>query len=607
MDYSEWFDPSAKQIATDTSGALYVLSTCGASGSTNSCVTKVSADGKTVVWRNQLGFAASAMAVDPGGGVYVLTNGPTSLVVAKLDDSGTGLLWQTAAGFTVPNGTGWPPVLAADSKGRAYVAGTYDLGVPAADVVRLKADGSGVDYTAQVKGDVSAIAIDGSGAAYVAGMLPSGAFGFALVARIAPDGSAGFYSKLVPVLSAPQLAVDPSGNTALYAFTGGAWLLDRLDGTGSLTSSASVGTAPSVSVNSRLAMDGAGNTYVVGAADQLFPAKNSVATCGSAPAVVRWLGVYGPDGTLLQSTYVPGAASTNFTAGQLIAVSSAGHVFVVAAADATFAPSQAGPFSPGTAGSPNALIHLSPNPQARTFPLACIGNSASWQMSPVAPGTLMTLFGSNLGPPVGVQPKAAMDTPFPTQTAGVQVTFDGTPAPLLWVQDAQINAVAPWSLAAGKNTKVCVINNGVSTNCLTWPVADASPGVFTTDGLHAAAVNEDGTINSPDNPAPPGSVVAVYATGLGPIAPIQSDGAVVNLPLPTNVLPVTAQATTPPIFFQPPQFIDLEVTYAGPAPYEVAGVSQVNVRVLSSVAGVGIRLFVPGAGTDAFEIYVARQ
>jgi hypothetical protein len=61
----------------------------------------------------------------------------------------------------------------------------------------------------------------------------------------------------------------------------------------------------------------------------------------------------------------------------------------------------------------------------------------------------------------------------------VEVTFDGTPAPLLWVQDMQINVVAPWSLTPGQTTQVCVTYSGAKTNCLTWPVVETAPAVFT--------------------------------------------------------------------------------------------------------------------------------
>ena len=67
---------------------------------------------------------------------------------------------------------------------------------------------------------------------------------------------------------------------------------------------------------------------------------------------------------------------------------------------------------------------------APVFPLACIGNAAR-------------LFGNGLGPLTGVQRSASEQTPFPTQATGVQVTFDGKPAPLTWVQDSQVNVAVP--------------------------------------------------------------------------------------------------------------------------------------------------------------------
>jgi hypothetical protein len=80
---------------------------------------------------------------------------------------------------------------------------------------------------------------------------------------------------------------------------------------------------------------------------------------------------------------------------------------------------------------------------APVFPLACIGNAASYSAGSVVPGELVWLFGNGLGPLTGVQLSASEQTPFPTQATGVQVTFDGKPAPLTWVQDSQVNVAVP--------------------------------------------------------------------------------------------------------------------------------------------------------------------
>lgn len=165
IDYSEWIlnNEVATQIATDSSGALYILSP--------SSVTKLSADGKTILWQNALGFTANKMAVDPNGGVYVLPvsqPGDTSIHVAKLNAIGTGLAWKTTVGLATPN-VGWRPVLAADSQGRAYLAGVYDPTNNQGEIVRLNATGSSIDFALKIAGWPTSIAVDTSGAAFVAG------------------------------------------------------------------------------------------------------------------------------------------------------------------------------------------------------------------------------------------------------------------------------------------------------------------------------------------------------------------------------------------------------------------------------------------------------
>jgi uncharacterized protein (TIGR03437 family) len=221
------------------------------------------------------------------------------------------------------------------------------------------------------------------------------------------------------------------------------------------------------------------------------------------------------------------------------------------------------------------LTGLSQNPNAPVVQLACTANAASDDSTAMSGGEIVSLFGQGLGPAAGAQPQVNGEAGFPDQLAGVQVTFNGTPGPLLYVQNNQINAIAPWALQnqTGQTVNVCVLYNGVETNCITRPVVEEHPGVFTVDGVYAAALNEDGTINSATNPAT--GWVSIFATGLGPISPALPDGGIVGLPLPVNVLQdgvywvanlglagSIANYTT--------------VDYGGPAPYEVAGLSQVN-------------------------------
>ncbi len=607
VDYSEWLIHNILQIATDSSGALYILSYCG-SPSTSTCVTKLSADGKAIVWQNTLGFSAVTMAVDPNGGVYVTPvsqPGDTSIYVAKLGAGGTGIAWQTPVGFISEAAlSGWVPVLAADSQGRAYVAGSLYPPKVAFDVVRLNAAGSAVDYTAQVPGEPTSMAVDNSGAAFVAG------YGF--LARLAPDGSAGFYTSL-PLTrdSGPEVALDANGNAVVAGIraTSGpdVGVLYRLDSTGAITASTPVrGENP-------FALDSAGNAYLTGISDNVFPVKNTLATCGNIlPATMAvYLTVIAPDGSVLQTTYIPGGVFMT-PSGPLIVSGPNSTMFVVAGAGPSFAPTQDGPFPAGQQGT-GFLLRLSANSGAQTFPLACLANAASFAVGAIAPGEIVTLFGNGLGPQQGVQPQATLESPYPTQAGNVEVTFDGTPAALLWAQDAQINLVTPWSLTPGRSTEVCVTYNSVKTNCLTWPVVQAAPAVFTWDGLYAAALNQDGTLNSAGNPAAPNSIVSVWATGLGAITPAQADGTLVGLPLPTNALAVGVEAewTTPglwPCGCGGGTFTAaFGVTYAGPAPYLVAGESQINFQMVPHQPPGAIYLILPTATSPGFQVYVAGQ
>ena len=109
-------------------------------------------------------------------------------------------------------------------------------------------------------------------------------------------------------------------------------------------------------------------------------------------------------------------------------------------------------------------------------------------------------------------------------------------------------------------------------------VAATSPGIFTsnTSGRgNAAALNQDGSLNSAANPANPGSVVVLYVTGEGAVTPTVSDGTLSQTPLAKPVAAVVVRIGTLPA----------AVEYAGAAPNLVAGLMQINVRVPMGIAG----------------------
>jgi len=519
--------------------------------------------------------------------------------------------------------------LAVDQASRLYVLGANSSGTlrttpgafqqtaPNTDnyhafVLRLSAAGSAIEYATYLTGSSddqpSVIAVDASGSVVIAGTTNStdypvtpGAysgsgdamFGAPFLTRMSPDGSRLLYSTFVGgsdyVMGA---AAEPGGSAAVALQSG---TLKHFDSKGSLTFSKTGLPLPT-----GVAMDSAGNVYVIGDGPNAgYTIKNSLVPCGSDPSV--YLTVSDPDGGALQSTYLSGSS------GDSLALGPASTVYIVGSAGEAFVPTQQ---IAGMSNGPRFLTRLSQNGSAQPLQLVCVGNSASYNPGPISAGEIVSLFGERLGPVRGTQPQVDLRSGFPNRVADVQVTFDGKPGPLFYVQESQINAIAPWSLAIGQAVNICVLYNGVKTNCLQRKVVDAAPGVFTVDGRYAAALNQDGTVNSAANPAKPGSIVSVFATGLGPLNPPQRDGAIVVPPLPTNALPTTLATTAGGIFFV---VVPLPTQYVGPAPFEVAGVSQVNFTVGPAVAA-GAGLFLQSGSSfgssyysSSFEIHVMGQ
>ncbi len=94
------------------------------------------------------------------------------------------------------------------------------------------------------------------------------------------------------------------------------------------------------------------------------------------------------------------------------------------------------------------------------------------------------------------------------------VTFDGLPAAVLFESLFQTNVLVPNGLP-GRQTAIRVTSEGTST--VTIPVAETVPGLFTLDGSgqgQGAVLNQDHTVNGPANPATPGSIVQIFATGI---------------------------------------------------------------------------------------------
>jgi uncharacterized protein (TIGR03437 family) len=209
------------------------------------------------------------------------------------------------------------------------------------------------------------------------------------------------------------------------------------------------------------------------------------------------------------------------------------------------------------------LANLTPVPHQPSIKDHSVVNAASFRDGSVAPGEVVTIFGSNLGPSRLTAYQLTASHFVSTTLAQTRVLFDGIPAPLLYVRNDQVSAIVPFAVAGQTDTQVVVVHNGIPSGTLTVPVAESAPGLFN------AVLNEDSSKNSATNPAAQGSIVVLYGTGAGQTNPAGVDGQIANKVLPKPVLPVTVT-------------IDgkaAKVLYAGGASGEVAGVIQVNVRL----------------------------
>ena len=139
---------------------------------------------------------------------------------------------------------------------------------------------------------------------------------------------------------------------------------------------------------------------------------------------------------------------------------------------------------------------------------ANVVNAASFLAGPVAPGELIAIFGAGLGPEEGLAADQGL--------AGVRVLFDGTEAPLLYVQSNQIYARVPEGVSAGGSVRLAIDYQGQVTEELELETAESAPGLFTADGTGAGpalAVDSAGRLVTAANPAARGSLVYLFVTG----------------------------------------------------------------------------------------------
>jgi|GEM_PF-1344362 len=190
----------------------------------------------------------------------------------------------------------------------------------------------------------------------------------------------------------------------------------------------------------------------------------------------------------------------------------------------------------------------------------------------VAPGEMLSIFGTSLGPADGV--KVGVDEAgfISSAAGGTQVFFDGFPATMIYSRADQVSAVAPYWLDGRADTAVQVWNNGQLSPPQTLPVVSTAPGIFTLNYGSGAAVAFNAVTNAlitASNPARPGDYVTIYIAGDGAMDPQPADGAPA-----AGVLSATRAAKGALVGGVP-----AAVDYSGGAPGFVAGLTQANIII----------------------------
>ncbi len=213
-----------------------------------------------------------------------------------------------------------------------------------------------------------------------------------------------------------------------------------------------------------------------------------------------------------------------------------------------------------------------------------IFNGASYApfTNPVAPGELVTLFGTNLS-----SSTQTAGFPLPPTLGGTKVTVNGRPAPLSFVSPSQVNIQIPYATSESYAT-VQVITNDKPSNKITLYTNLSAPGVFTltsSDGSFppgvgpAAALHSDYSLVTADNPAKAGETLQLFVTGLGAVTPSVADG----VPAPLSTLSLVNDFVSVDILDQNLVDSQANVSFAGLAP-GFAGLYQINFVVPSGVA-----------------------
>ena len=187
----------------------------------------------------------------------------------------------------------------------------------------------------------------------------------------------------------------------------------------------------------------------------------------------------------------------------------------------------------GISGALTQPLSVSPNSSSppRVAPGGVV-HSASFVRDPLAPGTIVSIFGSNLSSePVSGRGLSAPSVPLPTDLAGTQMILGGRPVPILFSREDQVNAVLPFEVGDRLNESLPLLALRTDAGSLAVPepvlVTAARPGVFTQNGSGGgpgSIQNANFQIVAPARPVKAGDAIIIYCTGLGAVFPEVASG-----------------------------------------------------------------------------------
>jgi uncharacterized protein (TIGR03437 family) len=487
---------------------------------TNAFVSKLKADGSSLVFSTFLTGACGSQ----GQGIAV--DSSDEPVVVGFTTSPDFPVSTNAYQSTFPGG----PAVTTD------FPNPVDFGF----VTKLSAAGDKLIASSFIGGgsetQANALALDSSGNAYITGS----------TSGITPGATSGAYQTqlnqscfIIGIGPAPPsipmdaflLKLDPAFTSAQY--------LTYL-GTGCFTSGSSIVLAPS------------GNVWIAGTPASGFPVV--------APFELPWTG---PSFVSEFSADASQLLFSSYSDGQYLAQDPSGAIYVSGSGLPVSGPPKNTSF-----GSSVSLTKVDPS-SAPPVIINSIGVSSANQMvsnpvnpyaTTVAPGELIGILGQHLGPSTTVMAQLDQTGRLPYLVDGTSVSFNGYLAPLISVQDGLIVCFAPFEITGV--TDVTVTVDGQKSSAVRVAVQNTAAYIL-------SIINQDGTMNSASHPAPQGSVVAIYVTGLGLTSPLSQDGSVSAPPLPVPAMPVVAFIGQNQV---QPQFV-------AAADGLIAGITQVNVQI----------------------------